>query len=56
MGAMSKAVDDVIARLEDRIRRIEEDLEDLKRLKRENEILRFNIESLVKYIEETKGK
>jgi len=45
-----------IERLEARIQKIERDLEDLKRLKRENEILRFNIKSLLKYIEETKGK
>jgi len=53
---MSPAVDDVIRKLESRIQKIEKDIEDLKRLKKENEILRFNIKSLLKYIEETKGK
>ena len=42
-----------IEMLEARIRKLEDELEELRRLKRENEILRFNIESLLKYIEET---
>jgi hypothetical protein len=46
--------DDRIEKLEARIRRLEADLEDLKRLKKENEFLRFNIESLLNYIEEIK--
>ncbi|MHC1623143.1 MAG: hypothetical protein ACXQTR_00960 [Candidatus Methanospirareceae archaeon] len=45
---------DRIERLEARIRRLEADLEELKRLKKENEILRFNIRSLLNYIEEIK--
>ena len=48
-GASMKHLQKRIEMLEARIRKLEE----LRRLKRENEILRFNIESLLKYIEET---
>jgi len=46
--------DNRIERLEAQIRRLEAKLEELKHLKKENEILRFNIKSLVNYIEEIK--
>jgi len=42
------ASDNRIEKLKARIRRLEADLEDLKRLKKENEILRFSIKSLLK--------
>ena len=44
-----------IEMLEARMRKLEAELEELRSLKKENEILRFNIKSLAKYIEETKN-
>jgi uncharacterized protein YigA (DUF484 family) len=41
-----------IERLGARIRRLERDIKELKKLKKENEILRFNIKSLIRYLEE----
>jgi len=44
-----------IEMLEARMRKLEAELEELRSLKKENEILRFNIESLLKYIEDKEG-
>jgi len=55
-AGMKQPLQKRIAMLEARMRKLEAELEELRSLKKENEILRFNIKSLIKYIEETKEK